>query len=418
MKPTSDNHPTELLAEYADGSLDPERAALVEEHLRDCRACADAVDDARTLGAALREFKDALFCPESVELHRYVRSGDDPDGRIATHLETCARCNAELVEYAQTAEDATASSVARRAFEDLSRGRTAKSYEREGVFERLSGRLREVLGMRGLAFAAAVAVVLVAVVIVPRGEIETRLALSSVDWDEMGVRAPKGLISPPRVAVMVAYEGFDTPRSQEFTDSLYRNLFPPLGLLETYDFINPAAIREALPADLASSPYSDRVRRILRMNLKADLAIVSTLVFGEEGFTVHVRLYDLNKGTVIASKTVDGVGRAELPVKLRNAAYSLLSERSESRARRPRRAGFKSLRTWVDHGVLSMGSSAHARQVSPSASTLIRPLRAASQSATFNPDSSSGCSAVVPASSGPSPSHQARVQSSACLIIF
>ena len=59
-------HPRELLAEYVEGSLDPERTARVESHLSSCDVCRDEValaGSAREALAALPEVEPPAIRP-------------------------------------------------------------------------------------------------------------------------------------------------------------------------------------------------------------------------------------------------------------------------------------------------------------------------------------------------------------------
>jgi anti-sigma factor RsiW len=62
----------DLLSPYADDELDPPRALEIERHLRQCPACAAALERTRSLGAMLRD--PALYHEPPPDLHGRVRA--------------------------------------------------------------------------------------------------------------------------------------------------------------------------------------------------------------------------------------------------------------------------------------------------------------------------------------------------------
>lgn len=77
-------HPHDLLAEYADGTLGPEDRARVDAHLRDCATCRTEVDEAGTARAALSSLPEVRE-PEGVtmEVLRRARTERRAPSRLA-----------------------------------------------------------------------------------------------------------------------------------------------------------------------------------------------------------------------------------------------------------------------------------------------------------------------------------------------
>jgi len=80
-----------LLFPLLDAWLDPQEEAQVREHLEKCRECKKQLEMLQEIITVVRENEDAL-CPQSEELFMFANAGEDPDGRIATHVRTCETC--------------------------------------------------------------------------------------------------------------------------------------------------------------------------------------------------------------------------------------------------------------------------------------------------------------------------------------
>ncbi len=85
---------SELLA-YVEGELDASSRGNLEEHLRFCRPCSGQVALLRRTILLLKDYSESLH-PSEAELYRFVSSGKDADGRIASHVAWCEDCREDL----------------------------------------------------------------------------------------------------------------------------------------------------------------------------------------------------------------------------------------------------------------------------------------------------------------------------------
>ncbi len=92
------NCPTIELSLWMDGALEPERARIIEEHVKGCASCAALVKSERSLRTGLL----VLACPAGDTLARFV-DGTLENAAIGQHVKGCAEC-AEVVEWTREAQ--------------------------------------------------------------------------------------------------------------------------------------------------------------------------------------------------------------------------------------------------------------------------------------------------------------------------
>lgn len=83
-----------LLLTYLEGGLERSLKKEVEEHLKGCPFCSEQLQIMARMDSLLSSHPEA-FHPNEEELYRLVAAGEDQDGLIEDHLETCSRCRAE-----------------------------------------------------------------------------------------------------------------------------------------------------------------------------------------------------------------------------------------------------------------------------------------------------------------------------------
>ena len=94
----SDHHIEDRWLPYLEGLLSPEENRELEDHLLECRDCASRLEEMGQWASLVRSNRQAI-CPEGWELLQYERTGEDPLGIIALHVEICAQCGAELKSF-------------------------------------------------------------------------------------------------------------------------------------------------------------------------------------------------------------------------------------------------------------------------------------------------------------------------------
>ena len=78
-----------------------DRVAEIEDHIKRCPACSRKAQQLDRMLSSLSDFKD-VFCPPIHVLNEYAASGEDPEGIIRQHLETCPSCKATVEALAVT----------------------------------------------------------------------------------------------------------------------------------------------------------------------------------------------------------------------------------------------------------------------------------------------------------------------------
>jgi anti-sigma factor RsiW len=85
---------TQLLA-YIEGHMDDIAHEELETHLKNCDICASELESVRKMDILLKHYSD-VFHPDEQQLYQYVTGDEDPDGKIAMHLEGCENCREDV----------------------------------------------------------------------------------------------------------------------------------------------------------------------------------------------------------------------------------------------------------------------------------------------------------------------------------
>jgi hypothetical protein len=324
MKPTVSHHPSELLLGYLEDTLAREEKSRVERHLEECAECAEELEEIRLLADGLRTHGDRVFCPDATDLSGFFRSGEDPRGEIAEHLERCEACREDLDILRASEREEFASPAVREAFKRLSEGRAEAAPAREPFLKSILKRLSVPFGPSVAALAAAA--VLLVIMIYPGSEVEPMIGLSSVRWERtLPAGNAKTLIESPRVAVVLAFSDFRSPVRQETIDSLYRELKPTQAMKPRFEFINPAAVRSALSK--RESDLRDPRKWMIRLSraLDADLVLILT-VEREKGLRgLKGRIADGRSGRLLGSESLQGIEEKDLSSQLKKTMIDLLN---------------------------------------------------------------------------------------------
>ena len=89
--------PSDLLA-YLEGDLPIEDRRELEHHLKSCEACSRELESLRRVDSMLTAAPQ-VFHPDEEALYRYVSAGQDDEGRVSAHLETCEQCREEAAIF-------------------------------------------------------------------------------------------------------------------------------------------------------------------------------------------------------------------------------------------------------------------------------------------------------------------------------
>lgn len=322
-QPNGTEHPEHLLLPYVEGLLQPEEEHRVTQHLLRCSQCSSDVERLRAAISMVKENREA-FCPESWQLYEFLHYGHDPHDPVAAHLRICPSCArlAETLSVHAPAEEMPPDLLTKvkSRLPHLDRDSLVLHRWRFGLPETVSRLFRA----PALAAGAAIAALFLVVVLYPRDIPQSVATLSPVTWE--GVPKPKSFDqSRKRVAVLLAFEGFDPPIIQEKIDSLYESLAPTMEMYERFSVVSPAEVKEAaskgwgIPSDRQA--LLDRLRGSLGVSqvifVRAEAAAGKTNVVTE--------LVDAADGTVMTRKSYTGVSDSELEQTIKQSAFQAFS---------------------------------------------------------------------------------------------
>ena len=198
----------------------------------------------------------------------------------------------------------------------------------ESKSESIWERIRNFFNIPMTALATAAAVALLLIMIYPRGGIEPLIGLSGETWEppKPKLMAPKIVRSKPpaaaksKAAVVVVFEKFRKTPDQQFIDSAYQALEPPIVVGGKYEFVSPAKIKQAIAnGEIKSANVAD-FKKGLESNLKVSKLLIVTIRPNEARYDVEAEQFDLVSGASTMKSSQIGVEASEL-----NKALELIS---------------------------------------------------------------------------------------------
>ncbi len=316
-----------IVLKYVEKTLPSEDRAKFEEDLKQSEMAKREVDDLELITRAMKSHKEEIFCPETWELYEFARTGEDRADRISKHLNHCSVCREEVEAFEESGMERAIASEAHAAFK---KHFAKPSPERIGeqlvtLVSRFRSYLSSLFEAPFVPLAAAAAVVLLVVLIYPRGDLETRLGLSSVSWDQAhNLGSPKAVVKRQKVAVVVAFRGFQQPWEQDAIDSLYRQLEPADEARSHFEFVAPADLSGALAKE-ADKPF-DRsgILATLRKDFQVSKVFLVTVLSKGERPDIEIEVVDAESGKALKKATRTAVGQADLPKEAAAALEALL----------------------------------------------------------------------------------------------
>lgn len=190
------------------------------------------------------------------------------------------------------------------------------------------------------ALATVATVVLVVVMIYPRGSPHPVIGFSATQWKEprLKMMGPKGAIpkSPragvapkPRVAMIVQFQGFEQPVRQALVDSLYQALRPGPKWKREFRFVAPDKLKEALDAGAIKADTAHELIKGLKSSLDVSRVLLFTVEKTGDRFDVKADLRDLDTGALTTAAVQKQLPREQLPRAVRMSASDLLSQKAE-----------------------------------------------------------------------------------------
>jgi hypothetical protein len=195
--------------------------------------------------------------------------------------------------------------------------------------------LSQLLEVPILAYATVAAVVLVFVVLYPRGVTEPILGLSSARWGKprlMGVEPVKPLpkkrlqytLAKPKVAVILYFKDFRPPPTRELVNSLYRAIEPNQQIGRTLDFVSPDELKEAIDGGEIRSDTKKELMDGLREKMGMSDVLVLTVASKGDRFLLYGELRDLKNGKSAEFKEEKELTRRELSSVLKKSVENQL----------------------------------------------------------------------------------------------
>jgi hypothetical protein len=361
-KRSYDHHPKDLLLGYFEGSLSVEESAMVQDHVAQCNECALDLDSLGKMVGLLKTEKE-IFCPEPWDLLEFIETGQDPQGRLAGHLEKCHLCCAEVADYRETAIQKTLPAEIKAELEKVFQ-QSAKSHgaRDETAFVRALDWLNSIFRFPALAIGTAVAALLAVLIIYPRGTVPTFVGVSSENWEEtISQVTPKSLFSDaparkeiaksaplvghgaskpilfeapkPRLASVIIFHGFKKPLPQSTIDSLYEGLKPTVELEKRFQFSTPAELKQFLDkvADRHLSPTEALSEFYKESSIK--FALIANVKAEEDRFGLKSQLIDTQNGKILAESIESRLSDAELASSIKDSLALLNNVETKNRTK-------------------------------------------------------------------------------------
>jgi hypothetical protein len=333
----SDHHIKDRWLPYLEGLLSPEENRELADHLLECRDCASRLEEMGQWASLVTSNRQAI-CPEGWELLQYERTGEDPLGIIASHVETCAQCGADLKSFK---DHTVKQGVPRDLWEKMERlqGEPLPRSRRGHWAERLANLLESVKDLfrpTVLVPAAVAAMVLILVVYYPGTPVTSRMvALSSVTWgpapDALGLMSGQQPAAPypgdwskEAIAIAILLTNFKQPIDQDRINSFYRALEPPLSIRDRYAIISPAEWRSAISREQQALTYDNALLAELRSKLRISQMLTVELTKNGERFSLKARLEDTATENIVRERDDRNLTENELVSALENISQSML----------------------------------------------------------------------------------------------
>ena len=322
--PREAGHPDDLLLSYAEGLLNPEERASVQQHIAECAECSASVKELQETINDLREHKDA-FCPDPWELHEFAFYGQDVGAKISKHIAECPACRETVQTWkSEASKEHLPQELWSRVNKTLSENRNREILTKErsiGFMERL----RSLFDAPAWALGAVAAAVLLAVFLYPRGAPPSLIALSSVTWEN----APKPKVLQPaskRAAIIIVLKDFRPELSRIQIDKLYDEVTPTMDVYERYHVVPPAEISAAVRKGLIDPSNRTKMLRGLRDHLDLNMVALITVASKPEGINFEADLIDTVTGRTLDEKTGSEIAESDLGPEIRRSALNLLLE--------------------------------------------------------------------------------------------
>jgi len=375
--PEFEDHPESLLLAYLEDELRPEERAEVEHHLEECPKCAEELRTVKLMHALLREHAEEVTCPEASQLYEFARIGLDPTGKLRRHMDTCPACREEITAYRNACADTPTPElmpqVVRDAFKEQTLGPQDPTPPRlNWLLSSLLDGVNVVVRRPISALGTAAAVVLLLVLLYPRGAIEPILVLSSISWGEGEAKwstmniAPEEPMPPvrrapatrsgtvrsapheervkvekraakmrdgtrttleeqrPKVSMVILLKGFSESLPQDRVDELYNALDPSLEMRRRFEFIPPGQVKKSIGVAEFEPVNLSELGGKLQKELGVSKLVAITLTPERHGVGIETQILDTETRTILAQTRDREISSDDIVSRLSQSARTLL----------------------------------------------------------------------------------------------
>lgn len=320
-----------VLLRYLEGLLDETEMKMVEQFLESSEEASREFDELRDIFRIMRK-DHRVFCPEPWLISDFLETGSDPSGELSEHLRECSACREEAGVLGECKKDG---SMPRELLENIMKELDVPTKEsalaQDGArLSWLLERLGAIFQIRVAVMAAVAAAVLLAVFLYPDPSVGPVVALSSVTWDGGESDLGGGLLAlvpnqKERVTIILRFKNAEKRLSQETVDSLYKALTPRAELVDEYDFIPPAMVKEVAAAEPSSAGDLNRTLHLLRTVLAIQKVVIVTTAFDGSRAFVRSELIETATGKRVGDGLDETLDREELESKIGSMVYAVLA---------------------------------------------------------------------------------------------
>ncbi|MFC1833621.1 hypothetical protein ACFL2Q_02660 [Thermodesulfobacteriota bacterium] len=319
-----------FLIQYLEGTLSEQEEISAEELLKSSEEASHELEGLTKMIHIVRG-NERVFCPQPWDIARALENDEDSAGEIILHIHDCEMCKKEALALregpASEAIPARLWSSIKAEFPESSREQSPRNARSLGT-DWLKP-LSFLFGIRPLLVGAATAAALIALVIIPIRSVGPVIGLSSVTWNgPLGNAAGSiGSAYPgdkERLAIILFFEGFKEPLSQQRIDALYQAIKPDKEQEYGYEILTPAQLKAYLSGKRVNSAKAAKVYPRLVKDLGVQKVLQVVLEPQGADIKIKSRLLNAPTGEPVRDKTEYAIPRERLDSELRQAVYGLL----------------------------------------------------------------------------------------------
>ncbi|MCA1960311.1 MAG: hypothetical protein LDL33_05910 [Desulfomonile sp.] len=335
-----------LMALYPDEF--PKEAREIQEHLEACSECKAELETLGRIAEFLRAHRNELAgatdpCPPA-EMLVAVALGEPAEASTVSHVELCRECS-QYVEIVRAlaadepGEGQAASDDRQRQFirllvnREYGAGPAAEESRQRSLAEFFRGLFR----LPAVAVAAAVAVAVAIWLQIPSQQVLRPVFSDAVRFgSEMYTPEfrfiPKAIpIKKRSVAVLIFSAGKESPRPEDL-QAFYGQLDIPERLRDSYEFIKPGKVKEALNT-AHEERNLDAWAKVIFAKLPADVFLAFLVSRSGRNYSLKAMLYNRGQTTAVGTAAQAGLTADSVPSRIGSMAMELLAQSAAGKAK-------------------------------------------------------------------------------------